>query len=47
MHHVEKFFVHGCHLIQNLSEILGPNEEVKMKEVVRSFQILLQELRSS
>ena len=42
---VEKFFVHGCHLIQNLSEILGPSEEAKMKEVCKSFQILLHQLR--
>jgi hypothetical protein len=45
MQYVEKFFVHGCHLIQNLSEILGPQEETKMKEVCRSFQILLHQLR--
>lgn len=44
---VEQFFVHGCHLIQNLSEILGSSEESKMKEVCKSFQILLHQLKVS
>ena len=36
-------------MIQNLSEMLGPNEEkeTKMKEVCRSFQILINQLRVS
>lgn len=38
---IEKFFIYGTRLIQNLSEILGSSEESKMKEVCKSFQILL------
>ena len=38
---IKEFFINGCHLIQNLSEIFGPSDEKKMSEVCRSFQILI------
>lgn len=34
---LKKFFIDGARLIQNLSEIMGPNDEHKMKEVCKSF----------
>lgn len=40
---LEKFFVHSCHLIHNLSQML-PSQDEKVKEIYKSLQLFLLQL---